>query len=274
MNALAVNSKARRLGAWLCLSLIVCATARAQQVEAPVPFYRVYDTETPLQGWLEPTLWNSYVPSSDLGYEHFGEELDREGLWAHSLELEYGVTENFSLASYLDFEDPEAAPARFIQGRVEARYRFGQRFDHFINTALYAEYVVPRHDYSETQDLETRLILDKDLGDFRVVLNPTVETGTTGEGQGDVDLAFAGGVYYRRYSLAQPGLELFSRFGMADNIASWKDQQQILFGTVDLRFLPGLDWQLGAGAGINGSSDDVTIKSILTYEFDLSRTFE
>jgi hypothetical protein len=274
MNAPSINLMPPFLRTLSCLSLLtLVSSARAQEVEAPVPFYRVYEYETPLQDWAEAALWNSYIPSSDLDYEHFGEELRREDLWAHSLEAEYGLTDQFSLAGYLDFEDPQDAPLRTIRGRVEARYRIGQRYDYFINTALYAEYIVPRHDYSDTQELETRLILDKDFEDFRVILNPIVEIGTTGEGQGDVDLGFAGGVYYRRFYLAQPGLELFSQFGRADDIASWHEQQQILFGTVELHFLPGLDWQLGVGGGLTDASDNLTVKSILRYEFDVSRLF-
>lgn len=254
--------------------LVVCRGVLAQgddKVPPPVPFYKVYQYDVPYQGWAEPTLWTTYIPSSDVSQDYFGKKVDRDGLFAHSAEFEYGVTDHFSLAGYADFEAPDSAATRFVQGRVEARYRFGQRYDDFFNTAVYAEYVFPDHAFSDEDELETRLILTKDIGDFRVALNPIASFATSGEDAGAVSLGFDAGVYYRRYYAVQPGLELYSRFGKTTNIQNFGDQQQTLFATVDIRPARGLDWQLGVGAGLNGSSDDIVVKSIISYDFDFAR---
>jgi len=68
--------------------------------------YKVYGYQPAEAGELEFVIWNSYIPSSDVSYNFFGSELSREGLFAHSLELEYGLSNKFGIAAYFDFEDP------------------------------------------------------------------------------------------------------------------------------------------------------------------------
>jgi hypothetical protein len=156
----------------LVMVLVLAAGAAVAQETEPTTFYRVYGYETPLAGWLEPALWTTYVASSDNAYDHFGRDGERQGLWAHALEAELGVTDHLSLAGYLDFADPSGAAPDFTEGRIEARYRLAQRYAYPLNVALYAEYVLPRKSYSNSQELETRLILDRDFEDVRMVLNP------------------------------------------------------------------------------------------------------
>ncbi len=61
--------------------------------------------------------------------------------WAHSVEIEYGLTDHLSVSGYADFEDPRAYSPQFTEGRVEARYHFANAHEHFFDTAVYAEYV-------------------------------------------------------------------------------------------------------------------------------------
>jgi hypothetical protein len=241
------------------LLLLGAAAARAQE-----DFYRVYQYETPLKGWLEPTAWTTYVDRSDLATSE-GEP--REGLWAHSAELEYGVTDHLSLAGYADFEAPGGSGAEYTRARVEARYHFATAYEHFFDTAVYAEYYFPRSLKNDTQELETRLILQKDLEDFRLDVNPVVSFPIRGADSGkNPDASLDVGFYWRRYLAAQPGIEWYGDFG---EIGKWTDKRQVVFSTVDLRPTRNLVWQLGVGFGLTHDSDKLIAKSILYYEFDL-----
>ncbi|GJG86118.1 hypothetical protein tb265_12990 [Gemmatimonadetes bacterium T265] len=203
--------------------------------------YRVYQWDTPMQGWAEPALWNSWVARSDLDYSHFGKTVREQGVTAHSAEFEYGMTDQFTLATYADFESAPGLPLRYTAARVEGRYRFGSRYQRFLDPALYLEYSVPRAKYEAAQELEARLILQRDLNDFRLVLNPIVgrtfsneqssssggSSGgpSTGEHGGGSEMVgtenagsrfsggFAGGVYWRSYHFAQPGVEYYNQVG-------------------------------------------------------------
>ncbi len=271
-----------------CLMGAAAAPASAQR-------YRVYQWDTPMQGWAEPALWDSWVARSTLDYSHFGRTVSEQGVTAHSAELEYGMTDRFTLAGYTDFESAPGLPLRYTAARIEGRYRFGSRYQRFLDPAVYLEYSVPRAKYEAAQELEARLILQRDLNDFRLVLNPIVGRtfsneqrassggGSSGEHGGGSEMVgtenagsrfsggFAGGIYWRRYHLLQPGVEYYNQVGPLGQLLSVRDQRHAIVPTVDVRFIPGLDWNLGLVKGLTPGSDKLTLKSVLSYEFQTIR---
>ena len=54
-------------------------------------FFKVYPYMTPEAGEKELVYWFSAI-NSDHQYSFFGDMVDRQGLMAHSLELEYGLS--------------------------------------------------------------------------------------------------------------------------------------------------------------------------------------
>jgi hypothetical protein len=237
---------------------LLLTTAAAEAEES---FFRVYQVETPAAGEMESTLWTTTFPRSD-GAEDEGET--REELWAHSAELEVGLTDRLSLSAYADFEDPSPGSARFTGGRIEARYRLGESDERFFETALYAEYAFPRSLESGTQELETRLILQKEWTGFLLAVNPVLEIPVRGEEAGRrPEVALDAGVYYSRYLKVQPGLEWYSSFGQ---IGRWDDRRHWIFPTLDLHPAHGWTWHLGVGFTHDG--DERAVKSILSYEAD------
>jgi len=237
--------------------LLIAATANAQD-----NYYRVYQFETPLLGHLGLNMWDTYIGSSNLDYGHFGKQVSRDKLLAHAFEAEFGVTDHFSLSVYSDFEAPDASVMHFSEARLEGIYRFGERFDHFINFALYGEYYFPDDRYSKSNEAEFRLIMDKDIEDFRLVLNPTLSKYVNGDESKELQPGVSGGVYYRRLFFIQPGVEAYSNF---------YDHSISLFPTVDFRFGPHITWNLGAGFGLNSNSDKLSFKSILQFDLPVIR---
>lgn len=246
----------------LLISLLI---AFSGLVAAQENFYRVYQYETPLAGWAEPTIWNTYIAKSGNQYGH-GLDVSRQGMWAHSAEYEMGVTDHLSVSAYADFLDPLGAAPEFAQARIESRYHFSDALEHFFDTAVYAEYYFPRRSFSDSQQLELRAILQKDLGDYRLVMNPALTVQTTGSSAGTApELGIDMGLYYRRHARLQPGLELYSSFG---TISHWKDQRYVALPVADIYLTKSLVWEIGVGGGLTGPSDRLIVKSLLYYEFD------
>lgn len=236
--------------------IFVCALTLAFKADAQEDFYKVYQYETPLVGHVEFSLYNTYVGSSDLSLDYFGKKLTRESMFAHSAEAELGITDHFAIGGYADFEDPEHGKFNFVRSHFVARYRFFQRYDKWVNTAVYLEYYFPNEANSSSQKMEARVILDKDLNDFRVALNPMITVNTTGKKDKSVQPGIDAGVYYRRHRI-QPGLEFYTNL---------KEKTALVFPTVDLYLSPIIDWQIGAGFGLNSESDAFTLKSILKFD--------
>ena len=235
-------------------------------------YYRVYGWETPRRGWVELTVWNKAVLDSDLEFERNGEMFSRDGLWLHSAEVEYGVTDRFAVGMYGDFRNASDADFAFYRFRAVARYSLFSKFSRFFSPALYLEYYIPSKNVAESSELEMRLILQKDLGDFRLKLNPAISAETSGEEvQEGLSANFFGGIYWRRYYTAQLGVEYYGRYGQLRDMPPAKEQEQILFGVVNLNLFRGFQWQLGAVTGLTDGSDNFIFKSILVYEFGTVR---
>lgn len=125
--------------------------------EASAQFYKVYGYGTRKQGEAELVYWTSYIASSDLSYKFFDKTVSRKGLLAHGLEVEYGITDRFTVAAYFDFEDPADAPFRYIRTRaVFFRYRFLEKGARFLDPAIYLEYYIPTKEYKDYEELEIR----------------------------------------------------------------------------------------------------------------------
>jgi hypothetical protein len=255
----------------LAWALAAGASRPAGAQEVPT-FPRVYQWETPQEGWLELSLWETYVPSSDLPYQRFGLDATRRHLWAHALEIEYGVTDRLSLAAYADFDDPTGRALSFTQARVEARYRLFDRYQRLINPALYVEWSWPRGSYGASEELEARLILERDLGDVRVAVNPILTRALSGdEAQHTTSLGLAAGIYERRLWIAQPGLELFWYMGPIGSWPGFRRQYFLLGPSGDVNLTPAFSFHVSAGFGLTNGTDDLMVRGFLTYQLDTVR---
>jgi hypothetical protein len=234
-------------------------------------FYQVYGYTTPDANEKELVYWSTYIPSSDQSYAFFGDTVSRQGLFAHSLELEYGITNNFTVALYLDFEDPKGEPVKWI--RTKAVMLYYQLFDkNFlpVDLALYAEYKLPRKGYKSSEELEFKLIMEKDVKFHRFILNPTFEKKISGEGVSEgVEFALNGAYTFLRNPVFQPRLEYHSKMGELYDMPSYGEQNNYIFPAFDLFFgkYGQFRWHAGVGFGLTDPADNIIVKSILSWGF-------
>jgi len=121
----------------------------------------------------------------------------------HKFEYEVGMTEHFDFAIYQIFEQTPEEGLRYEAFQLRARYRFGQKGEHIVDSLAYLEYEgVP--DFTQ-HAVEAKWILAKDLGRFHVALNPILEF-TFGD-EDKVVLEYAAGASHRTSSLLSLGLE-------------------------------------------------------------------
>jgi hypothetical protein len=249
--------------------------------EAQGQFFKVYEYATPEAGAVELSYCTSAFPSSDLEQEFFGELLPREGLWAHSLEVEYGFSHKFTLGAYVDLFNPDGQGLQYAQSRLLARYSLFDKNSRPVDLALYGEYYLPSPDLAESEKLEIRLILEKDVGPIRLDFNPIFEKKTSGEEvEEGLEFGYAVGVYYHNADLGifntdtlwiRPGIELYGNVGELRDPRPSGDQRHYIFPVMDL-YLPHLSdwyvhWNLGLGFGLTGGADNLVVKSIVSLEF-------
>lgn len=263
-----ITKKLLAIGVWIFILLASVQGLNAQ-------LYKVYGYQPAEAGEIEFSLWNSYLPSSDISYDFFGEELSRQGLLAHSLELEYGLSNKFGVALYADFEDPSGGSLKFVRTKaIMAHYAFFDKGSRPVDIAIYLEYIINKKDYKDYEELEMRLILEKDIGTFRIDFNPIFEKKTSGSEVGEgIEFNYALGIYYlnneegvyaTKNLVVQPGIEFYGKMGEISDFKSFGDQSHYIFPTVDLFIGQRIHWHTGIGFGLTGASDDITFKSILS----------
>lgn len=230
--------------------------------------FKVYPYATPHQGEVEVVYWADYFASSSQTYDFFGKRLSKDGLWRHSVELEYGVTDRLGIAGYLDVEQPRGERLHYVQMRaVVFRYRFLEPGQWAMDPAVYLEYYLPDEGYRPSEKLEARFILEREL-DRRVtlILNPIIEKNTSGPGVAEgLEFEYAAGLYYRHSHQVTPGLELFGKWGALKRLDY---PRHTLMPAVNLRLVRNLFINVGVGFGLTKDTDNLVLKSILAYEFE------
>ncbi len=232
-------------------------------------FYKVYDYDTTQKGEFEVALWNSYVVSTPKTFDYFGLPVDQQGLWAHALEVEYGLTDRLTLVVRTDFLDPKGAAFHYVGTRaIFFHYRLGERGGGWFDPAVLLEYSFPKSAYSDEEELELRLILEHRFDDqFRMSLNPIFKLITSGHGvEEGLELGYAAGFYYKVSHRIQPGLEFYGEIGQLRIPRPFREQEFYIFPSINLHLWK-LHWNLGAGFGLTQNSNDFTIKSLIAYGF-------
>jgi hypothetical protein len=231
--------------------------------------FKVYMYSTPSEGETELAYWWTYTVQSDQSINYFGKILDKQGLQQHSLEVEYGLTDHWTIGGYADFEKPKDGDFRYVQARaVAARYRFFEQGERFLDGAIEVEYAIPLKKYLDGETIETRVILEKDLGQVSIVLNPIFEKNVSGPNVDEgMDFQYASGLYYRATRRLTPGVEFYGDIGPLGNLNPKSQQQHYVFPRLGVKFTRSVSLDIGYGFGLTKASDDQVIKAILEFEF-------
>ncbi len=225
---------------------------------------------TPEAGEKELVYWFSAV-GSDQSYEFFGKEVSRDGLTAHSIEFEYGISNKWTAGLYFDFEQPVGENLKYIKTKALMFHgRFWEKGERPVDLGLYVEYIIPKKEYKNKEQIEVKLIMEKDFGFNTIVLNPTFEKNVAGP---DVDegLEFAlnGGWYFKKFSGIQPAIEFYTKWGELAEISPFDQSKTYIFPAVDI--IMGrhgrIIWHTGAGFGLTNPADNFVFKSILSIGF-------
>jgi hypothetical protein len=136
----------------LCLSLAQPAMADRKDFLETSPF------TNEVKGVIEAELWNE-------GFKDFSQ---------HMIELEYGASERLQLALYGVWR-ADGRGFHYFETKFETKLQLAPPGAWWIDTALYAEYKVRaggnRNPEDNANELETKLILSKDVGRLNFTVN-------------------------------------------------------------------------------------------------------
>lgn len=151
------------------------------------------------------------------------------------------------------------------------RYRFFEKGERYFDLGIYFEYYIPREQYQgfNKEKLETRLILQRNIGEWSAKINPILEKGLS---QDNLDeglvLEYTASLYKSITPKMEAGLELYGEFGPLSNISSRDEQQHYFAPGVEYKLQNGIATNVAVAFGTNGdTTDDRVVKA--NFEFEL-----
>jgi hypothetical protein len=274
---------ARRVVANAALAVGLCSWATPARA-ANSGFFSTYTSDVE-RGEFELMLMNDFTRPSTFSREEdgFGNYL------SHSLELEYGVTDQFATELITEwFEEVGTGDEAFTGFRWESRYRLFKRTVP-LNPMVYVEYedLDPRtrnkmevsgwvrppyteatEDSERERELETRLVLSHDVGPLEVAFNwvneTDLESGTTAFGYS------LGVLWMRRMAQAVQialGLEAYGGLGDTTSFGFQPERQEhYLAPTFMYHVDDGWMFQAQLAIGLSAASDQL-VRLGFGYEF-------
>lgn len=214
---------------------------------------------------------------------------------AQVLELEYGVTDRWTTAFYLEGNKESGEDYQFGGWRFENRFRVFQG-NVFLNPVLYAEYeqLQPEHKYlfevvgraeeeegedeSTEHELETRLVLGQDITErLNLAFNWINEVNFD---NGEWEFGYAAGLNYvlmedekrQGWEVKELifGLEFYGGLGDSAEGLTVSGSETAHYAGVNVKaeFANGFELGVGGAFGLTGVSEDALLRTSLSYEFD------
>ncbi|MBI4370359.1 MAG: hypothetical protein HY547_09040 [Elusimicrobia bacterium] len=207
-------------------------------------YLETYGYSTLETGRFELELWSDRRnPDSGSSY------------WFHQTEVEYGVTDRYTVGLYGVFRDGQG----FAALKIENRYRLSRPGQWPLDTALYLEFK-DANGSKDDDEIEGKVIMSKDIGAVNYTANAIlgfereVKSGGGEEWEALPSLALAAA--YGRGSRVTPGIELVLN----------EEKSRVIPGLyIDLA--PEVRLNLGLSLGLQAKADDWQLKSILEIEF-------
>src|SRR4029077_10075074 len=175
------------------IGLLACGLCAGSASATERYFTYTYEPETLPQGATEFEQWVTLRAGRNqtVGQENYHK-------WELREELEYGVTDNYSVSLYLNqsserFRDPGTGETmsdfNFDGISIESRYMLFNPADHAVGMTLYLE---PRYAGDEAE-LEQKIIIGQRFGEWKWALNLTHATEWSDnlrEPEGEVKISF------------------------------------------------------------------------------------
>ncbi len=233
--------------------------------------FEVYPYQTLGRGTVELESLNSVVAKGhgSGGNGTSAGALPSNSMWRTAFELTYGLTDRIETAAYLNLAKPSGYGLQYAGAKFRLR---GSLFDQGqlpLDLGWYIElesHRVPEFD-DQKLELELRPIIQKDLGNFSVMLNPIFEKVLDGpDKRHGFEFGYAAGIYYRWLRSLSPGLEFYGGIGNIRNTDPPKEQQHYVAPVIRGELSRGIEYNIGAGFGLTPGSDRMIVKFNLELE--------
>jgi Putative MetA-pathway of phenol degradation len=228
---------------------------------------QVYGSETVAPGRTMVEIHSNFTVSGSK--DKVDGVLPTEGAWHETIEITRGWTPWFETGFYIFTSVPRGYGWQWVGDHIRPRVRAPDSWHWPFGASLSLEAGYQRHAFSQdTWTLEIRPIIDKQLGQWYLAFNPTLDRSFHGPGvsQGVVfSPNFKAG--YDLTHRINAGLEYYGSLGPVTGFDPFRDEQQQIVPAMDLNLGPNWEFNFGVGVGVTHSTDHLIVKMILGRRF-------
>jgi hypothetical protein len=242
----------------------------------PFRDFIIYPYETPEQGEISVGTWQTLLLPNKVSESIYGKNIRNANLLFSTYVFEFGVTDWWTLGTYVDFVAGAGQAYSYIQTRaITTRLRF-PRIPDFLDPAVQIEYWAPGGGTGMQSLLDIILIAEKKIGRFIIDINPSFFFATDGsEPNFPPEFSYSAGIYYLLAENVNAGIEAFGETGQINNMDALGGpsslyaamQQQFIFQSWNFAIGEHIDWNIGVGTGLTPVSSPFAIKTIFEYHF-------
>jgi len=181
----------------------------------------------------------------------------KPNVWKPQVELEYGITDHWDISMYQQFKQSntdESSDFKYEGFKIRTRYRVSERGKLPVDVLLYLEYIRPG-DFKEPNELEEKLVLAKDVGNFNISYNQIFPQKL--ESGGVAEYEYAVGISYEITPAFKIGVE---------SKGNYIDRKYHLGPTISWA-TPKFWISAGVVGGLNERSDDLQARMIVGILF-------
>jgi hypothetical protein len=184
-----------------------------------------------------------------------------------TLEITHGFAPWLEVGFYIFTSERNADGWSWVGDHVRPRVAVPSSWHWPVGVSVSTEFGYQRRPFStDTWNWEIRPIIDKQLGRWYWSVNPALELAVKGENAGHGwSFSPSALLSYDLTRQVTAALEYYGSLGPVSGFASGPEQQQQLFGAVDLNVSPKWEINLAVGRGFTASTDRLLVKTIFGY---------
>jgi len=195
--------------------------------------------------------------------------LPTDNMLHETIEITHGFTNIFEIGFYFFNAIGSDNRTSYVGSHIRPRIMVPKEWNWPVGVSLSLEGGYQKPEYDEDDwTLEIRPIIDKQMGNLYVSLNPTFDKSFHGASQ-NIGLVFSPNVKaaYNITKVIAFGFEYYGSLGPLNDFFPYQNQQHQLFAVIDLDWSPDWEFNCGYGWGLTQSTDNAIFKVILGYRF-------
>jgi hypothetical protein len=190
-----------------------------------------------------------------------------------TIEITQGINNWSEVGFYIFTSEQRGMGVDWVGTHIRPRVRVPDSWHWPVGVSLSTEIGYQRPLFSrDTWTWEIRPIIDRTSGRWYWAVNPAFERTWHGPDVNlGIDFSPAAKFSYDFTKQITGGVEYYADYGSVTNIASLRNQQQMIFPAIDLDVSPKWEINFGVGVGPTAATDHWIVKAIVGRRFDWKR---